>query len=98
LRGHRGGTPVRTCDGCYKVLPSDDKHVQVLNLSGTKKDWCGDYTCQKKIQDNPDPPYRCPNCVIKGEECRPEHRRDHGPDRETGEKMDEATPHQDVIY
>lgn len=97
MKGHRSGRRVTVCDGCYKVIPKDATPPQVLNADGTRMDWCGLEECNVKIRSKTDPPWRCPNCVHKGENkqgC------DHvelkgGKDREYGEK---ATEHTDVIY
>jgi hypothetical protein len=100
MKGHRGGTAVRICDGCYKIIPKDDKHVQVADPNGDLKDWCGDYRCQVEIQDTPPPTWHCATCVSKGVSPCP-HQELHGvngPDREYGEKFEKATPDSDVIY
>lgn len=97
MKQHRSGHQVTVCDGCYKIVK--DKQPQILNADGTPLDCCGLDKCNAKIRAKHDPPYMCPDCVtLNRDECPPEHRRERGPDRDTGEKMDEATIHQDVIY
>lgn len=69
--GYRNARVVTLCDHCARVIEGEPVHASDHSFCSNEH-----AVCWSPL------PYRCPDCVTKGEQPCPHGRSDRGPDRD----------------